>query len=207
MGQIDWRYAFAALLLITAESAGAATVALFDADLGPIPGNLQFAGTGGTQSFAADGIMLDSGASNSVKVGYTNWVPLPPLISPSIDLARSTGVTLDFELRIDFEDHGTNVDRSGFSVIVVTNDLQAIELEFWENEIWAQNDDFTHGEGAGHGTMGTPLTNYSLEISGSEYSLFAGGVSLFSGSLRDYSGFGAFPNVYAIPNFLFFGDN
>ena len=78
--------------------------------------------------------MLDSTATVDVQVGYTNWAVIPTLppitlISPSFDLDRAAGVRLDFELRVDFESH-ENVHRSGFSVVVITNDLQGIELGF-----------------------------------------------------------------------------
>ena len=220
MGRIEWRAALAALLLITVYgNVGAATVLLFDGNTGPVPGQLLFAsGGGGSQSFGTDGVTLDSTSDNDVQAGYTNWAelpPFPPFILPSIDLDRSAGVTVDFEVRINQEDHGTDNDRSGFVAIVVTNDRQGVELSFWKDagagmgEIWAQEIGFNHSttESVPYDTS-TSSTTYSLHILGLGYSLLANGAPLLSGSLRDLSGVVMdVPDVYDIPNFLFFGDN
>ena len=63
---------------------------------------------------------------------------------------------------------------------------------------------FTHAEFATYDTSMTTI--YSLQIMDSSYDLRADGALLYSGLLRDYSGV-AFPDVYAINNYLFFGDN
>jgi len=198
MGRIDWRYAFAALLLITTGGADAVTNTLFDASLGTLPstqGSLFFAGVGGTQTAVAAGVDLDTTLlGNTGQIGYSNSIALV--------LDRTTGVNLDFGLEVNAERH-SSIDRSGFTIIVITNDLNGIELEFWEDEVWAQDVGFTHAEGAVFDpTAG--LANYSLEILGSAYSLLADGVPLLSGGLRDYSAFGA---PYSLTNFLFLGDN
>jgi hypothetical protein len=152
------------------------------------------------------GVAFDStqGDSNAGHIGYPSHIPFLSAL-PSIGLDASTGITLEFEARIDFETH-ENSDRAGLSVIVVTDDLKAIEIAFWDDTIWAQNFNFTHAEQVLYNTT-TALTNYSLQILGSAYSLLADNSTILSGALRDYSGASAFPNVYAVANFLFFGDN
>src|SRR5688572_2245247 len=62
---------------------------------------------------------------------------------PALD--RALGYTLSFTVHIVEEAHGESDkdgdgmgDRAGFSVIVLSNDLQGIELGFWPDQIWAQ---------------------------------------------------------------------
>jgi hypothetical protein len=199
MGRIKRRAVIAALLLMTTcGGAGAAGVSLFDSSLGTVPstqGALFFAGIGGTQTVSPAGVDLDTtGLGNAGQIGYSN--------STALGLDRATGVNLSFELQVNLESHA-GTDRSGFTVIVITNDLSGIELEFWQDEVWAQNVGFTHAEGTAFDTTAV-LTEYSLEILGSDYSLLAAGAPLLSGPLRDYSAFGL---PYDIANFLFLGDN
>lgn len=199
MGRIGWQSAIAALLLMGGTGGvGAAGISLFDAGLGTLPsaqGSLFFAGFGGTETVAPAGVDLDTTSLVNIgQIGYSNSIAL--------GLDRSTGINLDFELQVNLESHAST-DRSGFAIIVITNDLNGIELEFWEDEVWAQDVGFTHAEGAAHDATST-LTSYSLEILGSGYVLLAGGTPLLSGSLRDYSAAGL---PYDIANFLFFGDN
>ena len=90
-------------------------------------------------------------------------------------------------------------------MIVLGSDSKGLELGFWNNEVWAQNDSprFTHGEGAAINTTAA-LTDYALTIQGNSYTLRANGLGLLSGQVRDYSAFGA---PYTSKNFLFFGDD
>jgi len=104
-------------------------------------------------------------------------------------------------------------DRAGFSVIIVCQDLRAIELGFFQNRVWAQNDDaggaihlFTQAEGATFDT--TLFTRFGLTIHGSTYTLRAGSVEILSGSLRSYtSATGTAGLVYKTAGMIFLGDN
>jgi predicted outer membrane repeat protein len=186
---------------------------------------------------------LTAGVNNSLgAVGYTNYnsgIPVP--FNPAFPvLDRNQGFTLSFDLRINSEtnssdDNSDNInDRAGFSVIVVTSDnTKAIELGFWENEIWAQRDGsdvrpvpnptrtlFTHSptERAFRDTR-TAVTRYDLRIKGDNYELFAAGgtTPILTGSLKNYTAFdhtNAGPggtslpyDPYERPNFIFLGDN
>ena len=208
MGYTDLRGAVAALLLFIAGGVHAATISLFDDSLGTLPsaqGNLFFAGFGGTQSVSADGVDLNTTLlGNTGQVGYSNS------ITPVLD--RSTGINLDFQLQVNLEEHGS-MHRSGFSVIVITADMWGVELEFWQDsgtgtgEVWAREVGFTHAKGTAYDTSSAE-TNHSLQILDSGYSLLANGAPLLSGVLRELHGV-APPlfDVYAIPNYLFFGDN
>src|SRR5262249_25272327 len=82
---------------------------------------------------------------------------------------------------------------------------KGVELGFWSNQVWAQNDSplFTHGEGASFDTT-KALTDYALTVLGGSYSLSADGQPLLGGPVRDYSAFGL---PYTLKIFLFFGDD
>ena len=207
MGYTDLRGTTAALLLFITGGVNATTISLFEDSLGTLPsvqGKLFFAGLGGTQTVSANGVDLDTTPlGDPGQHGYSNSI--------AVDLDRTKGLNLDFQLHVSLEEHGSNGHRAGFSVIVITNDLQDVELGFWRDagagigEVWAQEVGFTHAEGALYDTSSAE-TNYSLQILGSEYSLLADGVSLLSGALGNLSGV-ASTDVYGIRNYLFFGDN
>jgi hypothetical protein len=123
---------------------------------------------------------------------------------------RTTGIHVNFTLQVESEMH-TSKNRSGFSVIILDQQANGIELSFWENEIWAQNDDhtgglFTHGEEATFQTN-TSLTDYQVTFTGETYTLTANSTPILSGPIRDYSKFDGFPDPYETPNFLFLGDD
>ncbi len=129
-------------------------------------------------------------------------------------LDRTAGFELIMDLRIDSEGHD-HVDRGGFSVIFIANDLRGLETAFWTDEVWVYEDDdgglspgdlFTHAEGAFIDTTQT-IVRYTWTVQGAAYSLAANGSTILTGSLRDYTGFMGAPDPYEIPNFIFFGDD
>ncbi len=202
------------VLLVTGGALHADLVVLYDDTQGNLPATqpwLFYADdailSGGTVSQTANASGVNLVTDNAVSAGYSNYIPLiNTLKNPSFPLLdRSTGFRLSFELQITSETHVSN-DRAGFSVILLANDMQGIEIGFWENEIWAQNDDplFSHGEGVAFDTT-LGETSYDLTIVGNQYFLSAGGSLLLSSSLRDYTAFGGPP--YTLGNYLFLGDN
>lgn len=177
---------------------------------------------GGNQTIT-DQARLVSTANGSA--GYSNYNGgLPTLLNPAFPaLDRNKGFTLSFDVKINSENHGTDNDRAGFSVIVVTSDkTKAIELGFWQNEIWAQTATplFTRSatERVTRNTTSS-MTRYDLRIKGDTYQLFAGNEvnPILTGSLRDYTAFNhltAGPlgtplpyDPYERENFIFLGDN
>jgi len=172
-----------------------------------------------TQSAAGGVTTLDSTAVIHDVAGYTTHIP--NLLSPGFSythpnlqvLDRTAGFIVRFTVRVNSETHSSN-DRSGFSVIALSNDPtpRGIELAFWTNEIWAQNAGFTHGESSGAFDTTGGLIDYQLLVLGSTYQLSANNSPILTGSLRDYTAFSGGPPFnsgfpYNQQNFLFFGDN
>jgi hypothetical protein len=167
-------------------------------------------------SAAAGSTTLDTTSAASIQAGWHNH---NLILSghknggfPVLD--RAAGFTVTLDLRMIAETHVSN-DRAGFSLIALSSDNRGIELGFWTSEIWAQSGPnhvnpaealFTHAEGVAYNTA-SAVQRYELNILGNNYSLAADGTSILSGLVRDYSSWPGFPNVYALPNFLFLGDN
>jgi hypothetical protein len=159
------------------------------------------------QSFSDGATILDTTQVKSESAGYfskNNFLP---------NLTRSSGFSLDFTVQILAENHeGSDKngdgkgDRAGFSVILLGNDRKGIEVGFWTDRIWVQDDGknlFLQAEGVNFDTT-KQLNPYTLLIQGESYTLTNGQTKLLSGKLRDYSQFG-YP--YNQANFVFLGDN
>lgn len=188
------------------------TLVLYDAASGAIPaaGLLSFTDFPfGTVApiYENQATVLDTTASGNET--YAGWVSTAESIPEFPLLDRIAGFQVNFSIQVENESHANN-QRSGFNVIILGNDARGIELAFWTNEIWAQNDNvtgglFTHGEGAIFDT--SSFTNYQITFSADTYTLSANGTPILNGPLRDYSSFEGFPDPYQTPNFLFLGDN
>lgn len=191
---------------------------LYDGSLGSTPDSQGFAylPLGPAAQVASEGAtILTTTFTRTTQAGYTGrQVP---------DLDRNTGYTLRFSLQVISETHqgsdrnGDGLeDRAGFSLIVISSDgQQGIELGFWPDRIWAQADGsgepsggalFTQAEGVTFNTT-TSLIPYQLILRQQHYSLGVGNSELLSGTLRNYTPFTGFPDVYETPNFIFMGDN
>jgi hypothetical protein len=140
---------------------------------------------------------LDTLNPESDRAGYGK------LLAPAVNLDRATGYTFRFEMQVLSEVHTSN-DRAGFSILHTTSDGRGLELGFWMDQVWAQNDSplFTHGEEQPLDSTDRQL--YTLTVLNDSYSLSSPGMATLTGPLRDYSSFGL---PYTLPNFLFFGDN
>jgi len=180
---------------------------------------------------ASDGITtLDTDARLDDHAGYFTYFPWLPFIPfggrhpnmPRI-LDRVTGFTVDFSVRILSESHPSPRDdnrdglddRAGFSIIVIARDRHGIELAFWEDAVWAYDDDggnaadlFTHAEGTAGFEPSAEIRNYSLVIKGDEYNLLADNQLILSGPLRDYT-HETVPvfNPYTTPNLIVLRDD
>ena len=190
---------------------GQKTLVLYDATSGNIPSTqlmnfIDFPLGAATTTYENVATVFDTTTGNET---YAGWISNAGSISGFPLLDRATGFHVNFSIQVEGESH-TNNNRAGFNMISLGNDTKGIEIAFWDNEIWAQNDDrtgglFTHGEAVSFNTA--DLTNYQLTITDDTYSLNANGVSILTGPLRDYSNFEGFPDPYQTPNFLFMGDN
>jgi hypothetical protein len=106
-------------------------------------------------------------------------------------------------------------DRAGFSVIALSSDTRGIELGFWMDQVWAQEDGAAEPPGgslftrAEHAPLDTTsrLVAYTLAVRGDSYVLSADGGLVLSGRLRDYTRFEGPVNPYRTPSFIFLGDD
>lgn len=208
------------------------TTILYDGALGTLPQNqgLQYFGLGVIPTISGGVTTLNTSANFNFQAGFSNY--LGTTNSSSFALDRTTGYTISFSAKVTDEARTTTAnknndgkdDRAGFSVIAISSDGKyGIELGFWKDRIWAQDDGttqkdpslepdtapasnyrtlFTQAEGVGYDT--TSLVSYDLTVLGDTYTLFTNDDVILSGKLRDYS---AVPNglldVYENPNFIF----
>lgn len=188
------------------------TVVLYDAASGAIPSTqlmnfIDFPLGASAPTYENAGTILDTTLSGSET--YAGWLSNAGATTGFPLLDRVIGFHVNFSIQVEHEAH-TNNNRAGFSIIILSQDARGIELAFWENEIWVQNDDttgglFTRGEAVAFNTTG--LVNYQLTITGDTYTLDVNGAPILTGPLRDYSNFEGFPDPYQTPSFLFMGDN
>ena len=202
------------LLSVTSRAAVAAETLLYDGTLDTTPGSqpwLSFLAVGGPapETVANDATTLET--INTDSAGYSNYSGLAQKNANFPPLNPVEGFRLSFTVSVNSEDHsGVNgPNRAGFSVILLGSDKQGIELGFWADEIWAQEGGsqnlFTKAEGAAFDT--SVSTTYDLTIVGNSYMLGSGATPILSGSVRDYSAFSGFPDVYDLPSFIFLGDD
>lgn len=211
-----------------------AEVVLFDGTLGTTPaaqGWPFFAdplGSNSVAQVASPGFTtLDTFNPRTDRGGYFSRDPVFGIfVHPNMPvLDRQAGYSVRFSLRIAAEaratgptgdDNGDGLDdRAGFSMITIASDRRGLEVSFWENSIWVQNDDaqgavnlFTQAENVPFNTV-TAIRDYQLEVLGDRYRLSAsaGLRRILAGRLRDYRNFTGSLDPYEIPSFLFFGDN
>ena len=200
------------LLIVAAAATPAHAVILYDGAAGTLPAaqgwvylTNPLGGASAVQTLGGGAVNLDTTAVGGDQAGYFSQFPIfgshPSM--PTID--RLDGYNIRFDARLVSETHAGG-DRAGLSVIALSAaDGRGVEIGFWEDEIWTQNDAplFTHGEGVAWNTTAA-LTQYDLTIIDDDYTLSAGGVPILSGPLRDYTGFGL---PYTLTNFLFLGDD
>jgi hypothetical protein len=199
-----------------------ASMVLYDAALGGTPdmqGKLTYRDSraiAATQSFADGCTTLDTMSNQQDSAGYV----ADPRAIPALD--RQNGYVLRFTVQLIEEYHadsdkdGDGVgDRAGFSVLVLSSDTRGIELGFWPDQIWAQQDGaaeppagtlFTQAESAPFDTTGR-LVAYTLTVRGDNYELSSDGATILRGRLRDYTSFQGPVNPYRTPNLIFLGDD
>lgn len=200
--------------LLFSAASSANSVMLYDASSGlPQSQEWLFIGTGGSVSHDGARTTLDTTDNINNQAGFFSEAPFLGLDQhPSMPtLDRTTGFEISFELKVVSESH-VSPNRAGFSVIVIGEDLQGIELGFFTDEVWAYDTGFVKAETAAYQT--TVDTQYTLFGGASGYSLVADSTvsdaeTILSGIWRDYNptGLNALVDPYDNPSFLFFGDD
>ncbi|MCC5828582.1 MAG: hypothetical protein JJU36_03965 [Phycisphaeraceae bacterium] len=155
-----------------------------------------------TRSVSGGLLTVDSTTVRTEAAGFfNNSHP----IRPTLD--RNEGFALGWTFRMLEEIHVSS-HRAGFSIIVLDQFNRGIELGFWEDSIWAQDDDplFIKAESSAFDTT-ADLARYWLAMVGDTWTLTVDGQIILTGPVRDYSAFTGFPNPYVQQDFVFFGDN
>lgn len=205
--QCFWgRIAFVLILLVTIESPShAELVTLYSGSGLPSAEPWLVYGfdsiAGASQTSVAGGVRLVTDGTTGA--GYSNYnvIPTTALKNPAFpSLNRANGFELSFSLALTGESHTSN-NRAGFSVILLGSDAKGIELGFWQNEIWAQDSGFIHGEGVAFNTI--PTQDYKLRIINDNYTLSQGTNQLLTGNLRSYRN----SQPYSLSSYIFLGDN
>ena len=194
-------------IIALASSAGASV--LYDGAMNTLPAAQDWLyatdpviGASATQSAGGGVTTLDTTPDVLDHAGYFAGTTHPGLTA----LDRTgDGFTLSFTLALLSELHVSN-DRAGLSILVLTSDLQAIELGFWADSVWAQSTAFTRAEATAPGFTTAAATEYDLAVLGDNYNLYADDVLILSGPLRSYYLTAAHP-IYGLPNLLFLGDD
>lgn len=178
-----------------------------------------FGAISASMSYTGGYTVLDTSGDVTESAGFYNYDSvLGQSQKVAVSLDRSgDGFSLRFDARVDSESHVSG-DRAGFSVIALASDGWGIELGFWDDSVWAQNDGlqlFTQGESAAFDTTAAMVT-WDLAVVGTSYTLYADDSLVLTGSLRKYEDdvdSAAEGNlfdgrhVYFLDNFLFLGDN
>ena len=200
-------------------------IPLYTAGLGTTPASQNWLSltniSGAIETTSTNGTKLNTTAINSIYAGYSNYTAT--LVNSNFPtLNRTSGYSLSFNMRLLAESR-TNSDRAGFSVIAISSDgTRGIELGFQQSSatsgnIFAQGDGITANPGgqtnslfkaAENVSFNTNLaTNYTLSVQGDSYHLFANGIDILTGPLRDYTKFTGTINPYKTQNFIFLGDD
>lgn len=196
------------LSLGAVQSAGAATIVLYDGSLGGLPSDQGMVFSNfppGTVTPAVGGGVtnLDTTGSNSPQAGFGALSPLA--------LDDALGYSLEFTAEILSESHTGNAVRAGFSVILIGEDTTAgIEIGFQDGRVFAQNDAPLFGDppadaNPAFNPVGAGIIDFELAVLNNAYTLLADDVPVLSGSLRNYTGSGLL--AYNIPNAVFLGDD
>lgn len=192
--------------------AGSQAAVLYDGSTGQTPGQqgwLFQSGVSASQSNSSTFTTFDSTNPIADQAGYTN------IFHPSMpELNRADGFILRFNIRVVSESH-IDPHRAGFSVIAISEDLKGVELSFWGDEVWTQQDtplfERNPAESVSFDTTAA-IVQYELSVLGDNYTLSAPGMPDLTGMLKDYTAFdhvaaGLPIDPYEIPSHLFFGDD
>ena len=197
-----------AALCAALAPASAATLTLYSAALGSMPSaqgwTTLVAGAPALEAITVGVPPAYALITTGAGVGYFGNALIG---APTLNTA--TGFDLRFSLKVVNEAHVGN-NRAGYSVVVVGADpTKAVELSFWQGNVWvpdynaADPDRFVHGADATFNTT-SALHTYLLSVRNQQYTFSANGNTLLSGALHDYTAGGP---PYTQPNFLFFGDD
>lgn len=153
---------------------------------------------------AGDGVTsMDTTYQTSVFAGWsTHGLITGNTIHPAAPvLDAQTGFSVRFQLAIDAENHAGAADlngdgmrdNAGFALVVLASDFRGIRLNWWQDRIWASEDDTAGGTllAQAEGVAQNPvrqaqLSNYTLTVFREAWRLSVDGGVILEGRRRDY---------------------
>lgn len=221
------RGALAAVCGVSALVAQAQPIVLYDGTSNVTPNDAMFGWTYANLPLGSALVTAPSGngftrVNTNVDYGvYAGYGMVAP-----VALDPTAGFRVRFDMRVVNEDHGSatadhdsppdgQADRAGLSVIIIDNTLRGVEIGFWNDRIFAQQETplFTyHGEDhmmdtTAAGTGMANLTRYDVRFDATDYFVSVNGTEVLSGAKKDYTSFVGPLDPYETPDFLFFGDD
>ncbi len=218
-----------AALALVAAPLGARAANLYDGALNTAPetqGYLTY-GPSAAPAFytlGTNNVTFDTTPTAANKQGWSNYKanlsgPLNAAFPTTLDSAVGFDVLLSMKM---LSESHSSTDRAGISLIALDKNHKGVEIAFWADQVWAQQDGatlFTHStdplsteNSTGFNPSNDPTSAshewaYDLHLGPGGYTLSADGAPLLQGPIKDYSAFAGTPNVYALPNFIFLGDD
>ncbi|MBK1632751.1 hypothetical protein CKO31_18770 [Thiohalocapsa halophila] len=199
--------------------APASLVTLYDSAQGRLPQAqdwLDYAATDGIDALLTGGrTSVDTTGETAANAGFSthsfttngssaSWTPKNGHL-PALDARETIG--LSFELRLLEESRDVDIDsRAGFTLVLLDQFLNGIEINFWSDVIWAQGSN--HADPAEQADFQTDqaLTRYEVGIFAGGYDVWANGTHLLGGPLRRFDADALLPGLHGTPGMIYLGD-
>ena len=206
-------------LLLIPCVAPASLVTLYDSTQGSLPQEqdwLDYAATDGIDALlTGGGTSVDTTGETAAKAGFSthsfttngssaSWT-LKNGDLPALDAGDTIGLAFDLQLLEESRD--VDIDsRAGFTLVLLDQFLNGIEINFWSDVIWAQ--------GSGHDgpaervdfDTGTDLARYEVGIFADDYGVWANGTRVLWGPLRRFDADALLPGLHGTPSMIYLGD-
>lgn len=205
-------------LLLAPCVAPASLVPLYDSALGSLPQAQDWLDYAATHSIEAllptgGGTSVDTKAKPAANAGFSthsfttngssaSWTPKNGHL-PGLDARDTIGLAFDLQLLEESRDVG---NRAGFTLVLLDQFRNGIEINFWTDVIWAQGSD--HGGPAERVDFdtGKELARYEVGIFGTDYGVWANGTRVLWGPLRQFDADALLPGLHGTPSMIYLGD-
>ncbi|WP_295883638.1 hypothetical protein [uncultured Thiohalocapsa sp.] len=205
------------LLLFGQGAAQASLIVLYDSTQSTLPQAqpwLDYAASPGvTPTLTGSGTAVDTRDDPGAFAGFSThsfapthptsaWQPKHPSL-PALDARENIG--LAFELAL-LDEARLRDDRAGFTLLLLDRRALGVELNFWDDAIWAQGADHDGpAELASFATIAGSIL-YELSVTADGYDLWADGTRLMGGPLRRFDADALLPGLHGTPSIIYLGD-